>query len=392
MEGANTDETDIFKRIIKIILWILGGISPIIIMAIIIFAGFFMISSSNGNSNGTNSSLVGVGVPEELIADFNYASGVSGIPNWVLAAICKHESSFNKDVVSSAGAYGLMQFRKLETNGASNWDYYMDKGLDKWFKEAGYSYSNNDEAWNIFLGDTKMQVLAGSFSLMEKGNYALKAVGIVDSIDPFNVENMSLFPWEADEEHPVLRESLRRLFAVYNYGQASGMTVDLDNADSNYPNRVYATAMEFRNNGLEGSVINSEGVIGKAIEIAKGLIGKTTYIYGGGRTQSDIDNGIFDCSSSIHYMYKQAGLELGPVSSATTFTLIQRGKQVNFDEMIAGDLIFFNTEGINTHMGMYIGNNQFIHCSSSKGVTIANLSSYWTSIFHGARRIVEGGN
>ncbi|MEG0297824.1 MAG: NlpC/P60 family protein [Clostridium sp.] len=388
MEATSSTEIRLVKKVGKYALWSIGTSGPVVLILMLIMVATMAVTTNKNTAIGGVGNLEGK-VPAQYIEDFNYASQVSGIPNWVLAAVCKHESSFRMDVVSSAGAYGLMQFRKYENDGASNWDYYLNKGLDKWFKEAGYSYSNSEEAWDVFLKDSKMQILAGSFSLMEKGNYALKACGIVDTIQPFNVENMKLFPWDADEDNPVLRESLRRLFAVYNYGQGAGMTVDLDNAHSNYPNRVYETAMEFRKGGI---AVDIDGVIGRAIQVGKGMIGKTTYVYGGGRKQAEIDRGIFDCSSSVHFMYKQAGLKLGPVESATTYTMINMGKRVAFDEMIPGDLVFFNTEGTNSHMGMYIGNNQFIHCGVSNGVVIAEFNSYWKPIFYAATRVVPEGS
>lgn len=388
MESTNTTEVALAKRLIKYLLYSLGGSSVVIGgISLILLAVIGVQALENSNSIGGSGNLEGK-VPAAYIADFNYAAEVSGIPNWVLAAVCKHESTFNMEVVSSAGAYGLMQFRKYENNGDSNWDYYMKNGMDVWFKEAGFSYSDTEEAWDIFLGSSRMQILAGAFSLMEKGNYALKATGIVDTIQPFNKENMQLFPWSANDADPILRESLRRLFAVYNYGQGKGMTVDLDKADSNYPNRVYNTAMEFRRGGIG---VELDGVIGRAIEIGKGMIGRTTYVYGGGRNQSDIDKGHFDCSSSVHYMYNQAGLELGPLESATTHTLIGMGPKISFEDLIPGDLVFLNTVSVNGHMGLYIGNNQFLHCGVNSGVVIAEFNSYWRPKFSIGVRVVSEG-
>lgn len=392
MQALNSSEVKLMKKIGKVALWILSILGPVGVAFVAVMGLVIGITSNNegvGGGTGNPNVSLGNGVPSEFIADFDYAAEISGIPNWVLAAVSKHESSFRIDVVSEAGAYGLMQFRKLENDGSSNWEYYLNKGLDKWFKDAGFQYSNSEEAWSMFLTNSKMQILAGSFSLMEKGNYALVSEGMVQTLDPFNVENMKVFPWGADDDDPVLRNSLRRMFVMYNYGQGAGANVDLDNADSNYPNRVYATAMEFRNNGLEGEVINADGVVGRAIAVGESLFNKTTYVYGGGRNLSDISNGYFDCSSAIHYMYKQAGLELGPVESATTYTMILKGKSVAMNELIPGDLIFFSTEGPNTHMGMYVGHNQFIHCSDPGGVQLANFNNFWQGIFYGATRVVQ---
>ena len=72
--------------------------------------------------------------------------------------------------------------------------------------------------------------------------------------------------------------------------------------------------------------------------------------------------------------------------------MIGMGKDVSFEEMIPGDLVFFNTQGINSHMGMYIGNNQFLHCGVGSGVVIAEFNSYWKPIFYAATRVVPEGS
>lgn len=389
MQISNSSEIKLMKKIGKVIFWIASFLGPIGIMflaAIALVVG--IVSNDEANQGNINSSLNGV--PSEYIESFNYAAQVSGIPNWVLAAVTKHESDFKMDAVSTAGAWGLMQFRRFENSGADNWDYYLKNGMDQWFKDADYTYSDINEAWDIYKKDSKMQVLTGAFVLMEKGNYALKKEGLVDTLEPFNLENMKLFPWNADDSDTVLRNSLRRMFVMYNYGQGAGADVDLDEADSNYPNRVYATAMGFRNNGLDGGFINADGVVGRAIQLGKTYINNSTYVYGGGRLQYDIDRHVFDCSSFVHHIYKQAGLELGPVGSATTYTLINKGAAISFEEMVPGDLVFFNAEGeYNSHMGVYIGNNSFIHCAINRGVVINEFNSYWRPAFLQATRVVN---
>lgn len=388
MDALNSSEMKLMKKIGKVIIWIASILGPIGIMLLIVMALIMGIAGDDENKGNPNSSLNGV--PSEFVESFNYASHISGIPNWVLAAVAKHESEFKTNTVSPAGALGLMQFRRFENSGADNWDYFLKNGMEQWFKDAGYTYSDINEAWDIYKKDSKMQVLTGAFVLMEKGNYALENEGMVEELEPFKVENMKLFPWNAAEDDTVLRDSLRRMFAMYNHGQGGGADVDIDSADEPYPNSVYATAMEFRNKGLEGGMVNIDGVIGRAIELGKTYINNSAYVYGGGRTDYDIRRNVFDCSSFVHHIYKQAGLELGPVGSATTYTLIDKGATVSFDEMIPGDLVFFNAEGeYNSHMGVYIGNNSFIHCAINRGVVINEFNSYWRPAFLQATRVVN---
>ena len=79
------------------------------------------------------------------------------------------------------------------------------------------------------------------------------------------------------------------------------------------------------------------------------------YVFGGGRNQSGIARGRFDCSSFVHWAFKQAGVDLGPVTSTSTDTLKYLGKPVTPDEVMPGDLVFFNTYKRDGHVGIYIG-------------------------------------
>ena len=96
----------------------------------------------------------------------------------------------------------------------------------------------------------------------------------------FNNENMDLVKWNSDENDSDFRETLRRIFACYNGGPSYGMKVDLDNAQFNYPNKVFQYAMEFRNAGLNQS---SNQIIETVIEAGMKWVGKSPYVLGGGR-------------------------------------------------------------------------------------------------------------
>jgi cell wall-associated NlpC family hydrolase len=64
------------------------------------------------------------------------------------------------------------------------------------------------------------------------------------------------------------------------------------------------------------------------------------------------------------------------------------GQPVGRSAMLPGDLVFFNTRGPLTHVGVYIGNDQFLHAANPRrGVRIDQLSSpYYAKRFAGARR------
>ena len=168
------------------------------------------------------------------------------------------------------------------------------------------------------------------------------------------------------------------------------MSVDLDNAQNNYPNKVFEYAMTYRGEGIDYGSGEYDGKIENVIEVGMDLVGVGTYVFGGGRTQDDVDNNIFDCSSVVYHCFEKAGIKLGDRGSVTTYSLVQMGMPIDEDEMERGDIIFFNTDGVNSHVGIYLGENEFLHDSSSKGVIVSELTGYYAQAFNGnVRRIIN---
>jgi len=122
----------------------------------------------------------------------------------------------------------------------------------------------------------------------------------------------------------------------------------------------------------------------KILNNAKKYLGGK-YVWGGTQPKG------FDCSGYVQYLYKKEGISL----PRTAYAQSKVGRYVNRDELKRGDLLFFLTDKRRnipiTHVGMYIGNDKFIHAASKKkGIIISSLSkSKYNKIFVKAKRIIE---
>ncbi|MFV0519673.1 MAG: SH3 domain-containing protein [Lachnospirales bacterium] len=114
----------------------------------------------------------------------------------------------------------------------------------------------------------------------------------------------------------------------------------------------------------------------------------TPYSWGGTSLSSGVD-----CSGFVYAVYQNFGYTLNRVASDQ----YNNGTKVNRSELSAGDIIVFDTSGGNngviTHSGIYIGDGNFVHSSSSKGgvgVIVSSLSSgYYDEAYVGATRVAN---
>lgn len=124
----------------------------------------------------------------------------------------------------------------------------------------------------------------------------------------------------------------------------------------------------------------TNGTVSDLIQAGFKYFGNSVYVFGGGRTQYDIDNGRFDCSGFTRWAFSQIGISIG----ASTDSQIHAGRQVPASERRPGDLVFFDTYKRDGHVAIYMGGGQFIGAQSSTGVAIASMSSgYWAQRFNG---------
>lgn len=104
----------------------------------------------------------------------------------------------------------------------------------------------------------------------------------------------------------------------------------------------------------------------KLIALGRTFLGKP-YVFGGTTPEKG-----FDCSGFIYYLYKQQNPDF---KRLRVVDYVSIAKPVT--EPVRGDLVFFEDTYIEgpSHMGIYLGNGEFLHASSSQGITVSKLSN-----------------
>jgi uncharacterized protein YraI len=120
----------------------------------------------------------------------------------------------------------------------------------------------------------------------------------------------------------------------------------------------------------------------QVVEFARGYLG-TRYVWGGSSPAG------FDCSGFVSYIMRNFDISLRRVANDQFHN---NGTRISRDELVPGDLVFFSSNNGRsiTHVGIYIGDNYFIHSSSARnGVVISSLNTAWhRSTWAGANRII----
>ncbi|WEG12460.1 LysM peptidoglycan-binding domain-containing protein [Pullulanibacillus sp. KACC 23026] len=147
------------------------------------------------------------------------------------------------------------------------------------------------------------------------------------------------------------------------------------NFQSDYGLPVTGTADQATQTAISHAVVKKS-----LISDTQNYIG-VPYLWGGTSPKG------FDCSGFVYYMFNQQGVTMSRNTSAGLYT---QGQTIDRAKLEPGDLVFFavNTPGTISHVGFYIGNNEFISATSSKGIAVYSMdNSYWKSYYVGAKRI-----
>lgn len=97
----------------------------------------------------------------------------------------------------------------------------------------------------------------------------------------------------------------------------------------------------------------------------------------------------FDCSGLVSHVYREA---VGIPVKGTSADLGRQSRPIDRSQLQPGDLVFFNTLGArHSHVGVYVGNNKFVHASNPRtGVRMDVLSNrYYAQRFEGAQSLLD---
>ena len=171
--------------------------------------------------------------------------------------------------------------------------------------------------------------------------------------------------------------------AVTVYSSSNGWSKVSVNGMTGYVSSSYLSSTK-PSNSSSSTDSSTSSKVDKVLNFASQQLGKP-YVWGAQGPNS------FDCSGLTYYVYKNAA---GITLPRTSVEQSKYGTTVSKSNLKAGDLIFFDTSGPNdggvSHVGIYVGNGQMIHASSSqkKIVKVSVETSYWNNAFVRAKRVL----
>ncbi len=175
---------------------------------------------------------------------------------------------------------------------------------------------------------------------------------------------------------------------VGTYGEGTVMhVVGINNGwyKATYAGKTGYIRSDFMDITSDAASVPADAALSLGDEIAEYATQFVGYHYVYGASSPSIG---FDCSGLTYYVYGKFGYQL---SRRASLQYKYNGTSVSKDALQPGDLLFFSSNGYSvTHVGLYIGGDQFVHASTSRtGVIISSLSSsYYARVWFGARRIV----
>ena len=182
-------------------------------------------------------------------------------------------------------------------------------------------------------------------------------------------------------------KTLSKGTAVTVHSSSNGWSKVSVNGVEGYVSTSYLSSTKPSNSGSSSNSSSNSSTsvsVDKVLDFAHQQLGKP-YVWGAQGPNS------FDCSGLIYYVYKNAANITLPRTSVEQSKF---GTTVSKSNLKAGDLVFFDTNGPNngavSHVGIYAGEGQLIHASSSnKKIVKVNMETYyWNNTYVVAKRVL----
>ena len=210
--------------------------------------------------------------------------------------------------------------------------------------------------------------LTSCSSLKKASAPAPVASKLIDTKDPLFIENISIAP----PEQVISSTEAKETYHTTLYTSKSQPSNTLGNLAIESANTLQIKYAILLNLPVETTF--NMGML----EFIEDWYG-TPYRYGGSSKKG------VDCSAFVNFFMSGVYGGTVPRNSKEQYKTSRRIKKKSLEE---GDLVFFNTRGGISHVGVYLANNKFVHASASSGVTISDLDdSYFAKRYVASGRV-----
>lgn len=296
--------------------------------------------------------------------------------------------------------------------------YYLPfVDLAKILKYNHIKFEENTKTYEITDGSTVIRVTMGGTRARKGNEYvdiqpprwindtayiSLHAAGVMfNSYITFKKENGSI-----QIQNPATKYEVRSGDSLYKIARLHHTTVELLKKENNLKSNIIREGQILKLPSPDASKgemeperekepVKNKSKDSNTVQIKNILSDATSYIgapYKFGATLAEAPNR-FDCSSFTQYVFGNNGVELPRVSRDQA----SKGVPVSTSNLKAGDLMFFTmndtyTDGRVAHVGIYMGDGNMIHASTSRGVMITTnvlQNPYWSKNYLFSKRVIQ---
>lgn len=234
---------------------------------------------------------------------------------------------------------------------------------------TGFSSTASAATYTVQTGDSL-------WAISQKYNTTVSNLKTINNLSSNIIYPSQVLQTSSSDTTASSTYTVRAGDSLWAISKTHGMSVtNLKTWNNLTSDMIYVGQVLKLNAGSTDTTIQMASVNYDALVVAeaKKLVG-TPYKWGGTTPAG------FDCSGFIYYVFNKAGIDISRTSAAGYYN---QATKISSPQI--GDLVFFSNTykpGI-SHMGIFVGNNSFVHASSS-GVQLTSLSNpYWSKYFTG---------